>query len=194
MPVIYTASEPGGPNGPIMEELAAAAPGAIYVGRKGEVSAWDNADFVKAATGFSIGVSRLQAALNLIGRAPSPAVGPVIVTIKDRDRISDYQKMVQALREAGIRSELYLGNPKDLARQFDYADKRRAPVAVIQGAEERELQKVILKDMIEGSRIAAALQDTIISNREWKETRSAQVTVNETDLVAEVRKILARHA
>jgi nicotinamidase-related amidase len=53
MPIIYTASEPGGPNGPIMEELAAAAPSATYVGRKGEVSAWDNADFVKAveATG-----------------------------------------------------------------------------------------------------------------------------------------------
>lgn len=53
MPIIYTASEPGGPNGPIMEELTAAAPSAKYVGRKGEVSSWDNADFVKAveATG-----------------------------------------------------------------------------------------------------------------------------------------------
>ena len=53
MPIIYTASEPDGSNGPIMEELAAAAPNARYVARKGEVSAWDNADFVKAveATG-----------------------------------------------------------------------------------------------------------------------------------------------
>jgi nicotinamidase-related amidase len=52
-PIIYTASEPGGPNGPIMEELAAAMPNAKYVARKGEISAWDNADFVKAveATG-----------------------------------------------------------------------------------------------------------------------------------------------
>ena len=52
-PIIYTASEPGGSNGPIMEELAAAMPNATYVARKGEVSAWDNADFVKAveATG-----------------------------------------------------------------------------------------------------------------------------------------------
>ena len=53
MPIIYTASEPDGPNGPIMEELPKAAPSAAYVGRKGEVSSWDNADFVKAveATG-----------------------------------------------------------------------------------------------------------------------------------------------
>lgn len=47
-PIIYTASEPGGSNGPIMEELAKAMPNAKYVARKGEVSAWDNADFVKA--------------------------------------------------------------------------------------------------------------------------------------------------
>lgn len=53
IPIIYTASEPDGPNGPIMAELPEAAPNAIYVGRKGEVSSWDNEDFVKAveATG-----------------------------------------------------------------------------------------------------------------------------------------------
>lgn len=52
-PIITTASEPNGPNGPLMPELAQAAPNAKYVARKGEVSAWDNADFVKAveATG-----------------------------------------------------------------------------------------------------------------------------------------------
>ena len=53
IPIITTASEPNGPNGPLMSELAAAAPSAKYVARKGEVSAWDNDDFVKAveATG-----------------------------------------------------------------------------------------------------------------------------------------------
>lgn len=53
IPVITTASEPNGPNGPLMSELAAAAPSAKYVPRKGEVSSWDNDDFVKAveATG-----------------------------------------------------------------------------------------------------------------------------------------------
>jgi nicotinamidase-related amidase len=44
-PVITTASEPNGPNGPLMPELKTAAPNATYVPRKGEVSAWDNADF-----------------------------------------------------------------------------------------------------------------------------------------------------
>lgn len=142
------------------------------------------------ATGFSIGVSRLQAALNLIGRAPAPALGPVVVTVMDKDQIPAYQRMAQTLREAGIRAELYLGNPKKFPKQLEYADKRGAPVVVIQGSVEREAGQVILKDMIEGAKAAAAIKD----NREWKETRPAQVSVKEADLVAEVRAILARHA
>lgn len=46
IPLITTASEPGGPNGPLMPEIEEYAPQAIYVPRKGEVNAWDNADFV----------------------------------------------------------------------------------------------------------------------------------------------------
>lgn len=47
VPIITTASEPAGPNGPLMPELAEAAPNATYVARKGEVSARDNEDFRK---------------------------------------------------------------------------------------------------------------------------------------------------
>jgi nicotinamidase-related amidase len=53
IPVITTASEPNGTNGPLMPEIHEFAPHAVYVGRKGEVNAWDNEDFVKTvrATG-----------------------------------------------------------------------------------------------------------------------------------------------
>jgi nicotinamidase-related amidase len=53
MPVITTASEPNGPNGPLMPEIHQSAPHAVYVPRNGEVNAWDNDDFVKTvrATG-----------------------------------------------------------------------------------------------------------------------------------------------
>jgi hypothetical protein len=53
IPVITTASEPNGPNGPLMPEIHQFAPHAVYVPRKGEVNAWDNEDFVKTlrATG-----------------------------------------------------------------------------------------------------------------------------------------------
>jgi nicotinamidase-related amidase len=47
IPVITTASVPDGPNGPLMQEIHQYAPDAIYVPRKGEISAWDNEDFVK---------------------------------------------------------------------------------------------------------------------------------------------------
>jgi nicotinamidase-related amidase len=46
IPVITTASEPTGPNGPLMPEIHESAPHAVFVPRKGEVNAWDNADFV----------------------------------------------------------------------------------------------------------------------------------------------------
>jgi nicotinamidase-related amidase len=53
IPVITSASEPDGPNGPLMPEIHENAPHALYVARKGEVNAWDNGDFVAAveATG-----------------------------------------------------------------------------------------------------------------------------------------------
>ena len=47
IPVITTASEPTGPNGPVMPEIQRDAPHAVYVSRKGEVNAWDNGDFVE---------------------------------------------------------------------------------------------------------------------------------------------------
>ena len=144
------------------------------------------------ATGFSIGVSRLQAALAHLNKDKAPAAeGPVIVTVMEKDRIADYQKLVQTLRNAGIRAELYLGNPKKFGKQLEYADKRGSPCVVIQGSNERDANppQVILKDMIEGAKAAAAIAD----NKKWKETRPAQVSVKEADLVSEVRKILARH-
>jgi histidyl-tRNA synthetase len=143
------------------------------------------------ATGFSIGVSRLQAALNALNaNKTKPTEGPVIVTVMEKDRIADYQRLVQTLRNANIRAELYLGNPKKFGKQLEYADKRGSPCVVIQGSDERAKGEVLLKDMIEGAKAAAAIAD----NKEWKETRPAQVSVKELNLVAEVKKILDRHS
>jgi histidyl-tRNA synthetase len=141
------------------------------------------------ATGFSIGVSRLLAALQHLGKIDTRSQpGPVVVTVFDRDRIADYQRMVQTLREAGIRAELYLGAGK-MGPQMKYADRRNAPCVVIQGGDEKARGEVQIKDLIEGAKAA----QSIASHAEWKETRAAQVSVKEADLVAEVRKILARH-
>nr|WP_315784531.1 histidine--tRNA ligase [Bradyrhizobium sp. SZCCHNR2011] len=142
------------------------------------------------ATGFSIGVSRLQAALTLLGKLDTrPAFGPVVVTVFDRDRVADYQKMVSTLRGHGIRAELYLGNPKNMGNQLKYADRRNAPCVIIQGSDEKARGEVQIKDLIEGAKAAAA----IASNQEWRESRPAQVSAKEDELVAAVREVLARH-
>ncbi|MCF8511548.1 MAG: histidine--tRNA ligase [Rhodobacteraceae bacterium] len=138
------------------------------------------------ATGVSIGVDRLLAALRAKGRIGGASVGPVVVTVMDRDRMADYMAMVADLRNAGIRAEVYLGNPKNFGNQLKYADKRESPVAVIQGETEAEKGVVILKDLILGAKIAASA-----TLEEWKD-RPAQVEVPRADLVAQVRKILGQ--
>ena len=142
------------------------------------------------ATGFSIGVSRLQAALTMLGKLDTkPEFGPVVVTVFDRDRVADYQKMVAVLRSAKIRAELYLGNPKTMGNQLKYADRRNSPCVIIQGSDEKSRGEVQIKDLIEGAKAAAA----IASNQEWRETRPAQFSCREDELVVKVREVLARH-
>ncbi|MEM6388938.1 MAG: histidine--tRNA ligase [Pseudomonadota bacterium] len=139
------------------------------------------------ATGISIGVDRLLAALRATGRIGASARGPVIVTVMDRDRMAEYQKMAAELRGAGIAAEVYLGNPKNFGNQLKYADRRESPVAVIQGSDEAAAGKVQLKDLILGAKLA---QDA--SLEEWK-AQPAQTEVNVADLVAGVQAILDRH-
>ncbi len=138
------------------------------------------------ATGLSIGVDRLLAALREKGLARSDEVGPVVVTVMDRDRMTDYQAMAADLRSAGIRAEVYLGNPKNFGNQLKYADKRASPVAIIQGADEAARGVVQVKDLILGAKIAAEA-----SVEEWK-SQPAQVEVGRDALVATVREMLVR--
>jgi histidyl-tRNA synthetase len=146
------------------------------------------------ATGFSIGVSRLQAALTALGKAGAKAeYGPVVVTVFDRDRVADYQRMVSALRNAGIRSELYLGNPKNIGNQLKYADKRNAPCVIIQGGDEKNDPAgphVIVKDLILGAELAQLEKGR---DEYLQKQADAQRKVPEGELVSAVREILARH-
>jgi len=146
------------------------------------------------ATGFSIGVSRLQAALTMLGKLDTkPEFGPVVVTVFDRDRVADYQKMVAALRAAKIRAELYLGNPKNMGNQLKYADKRNSPCVIIQGSDEKDDPagpQVLLKDLILGAELAKLEK----GREEYLQKQGeAQTKVPQALLVDEVRKILDRH-
>ncbi len=136
------------------------------------------------ATGVSIGVDRLLAALRAKGGSQRGGDGPVVVTVMDRDRMADYQAMVSELRSAGVRAEVYLGNPKNFGNQLKYADRRGSPIAVIEGVDEKARGVVQIKDLILGAQIA---QNATLA--EWKE-RPSQYEVPREELVAQVRAIL----
>ncbi|EJF74158.1 histidine--tRNA ligase [Bartonella birtlesii] len=143
------------------------------------------------ATGFSIGISRLIAALQNLGKLPvKEKTGPVVVLMMDQEReaVARYQSMVMQLRSAGISAELYLG-ASGMKAQMKYADRRQAPCVVIQGSQERESGKIQIKDLVEGARLSHEIKD----NQTWRESRPAQVMVDEAQLVKTVKDILAAH-
>src|SRR5580698_315214 len=142
------------------------------------------------ATGFSIGVSRLLAALQYLGKIETKGeAGPVVVTVFDRDRVADYQGMVAQLRNAGIRAELYLGSGK-FGPQMKYADKRNAPCVVIQGSDEKAKGEITIKDLIVGAELAKLEKGR---EEHLQKQAEAQTSVPEDKLVEAVRSVLAKH-
>jgi histidyl-tRNA synthetase len=141
------------------------------------------------ATGISIGVDRLLAGLAAREKAAEATFdGPVVVLVMDPKRVEDFHHMARALREAGIRAEAYLGDG-GMRAQLKYADKRRAPIAVIEGEDERAAGQVTLKDLALGARLSAEIE----TSEEWRKGQPAQISVPRASLVEAVRKILARN-
>jgi histidyl-tRNA synthetase len=148
------------------------------------------------ATGFSIGVSRLLAALRAIKSpivAAAETPGPVVVLALDRDAdsMANYQRLVASLRSAGIAAELYLGSG-GMNAQLKYADRRRSRVAVIQGSNERNAEggpQVTIRDLKLGAELGKATKD----RADYLELRQrAQFSRPEAELVERVREVLAR--
>jgi histidyl-tRNA synthetase len=140
------------------------------------------------ATGFSIGVSRLAAALQARGESRA-TLGPVVVLAMDKARMGDYLALARDLRSAGIRAEVYLGGA-GMKAQLKYADKRGAPVAVIQGGDELARGTVTLKDLRLGAAVAANLGEDREAYAKSREQVQQEVAVGE--MAAAVAKMLAR--
>ena len=140
------------------------------------------------ATGVSIGVDRLLAALTATNRlGAAQAQGPVVILALDPSRMAQYQTMCADLRNAGIRAEVFMGGGKNMGKQLKYADKRAAPLAIIEGGDEAERGVVQIKDLVLGSKLAEEIE----SNEEWK-AQPAQREIPAGDVVATVREMLAR--
>ena len=139
------------------------------------------------ATGISIGVSRLAAALMLLGKGEAAAPTPlVVVTVMDKETRPDLMSLVSDLRAAGLRAEMYLGDSA-MKAQLRYADARGARLVVIEGEDERAQGVVTLKDLQLGAEKSAEIED----NAEWRASEHAQKQVKRADLVAEIRKIIS---
>ena len=146
------------------------------------------------ATGVSIGISRLAAALAATlaaggGKAePESQNAPlVVVSVMDKARRPQSMRDVQALRAAGIRAELYVGDGA-MKAQLRYADVRGARLVVIEGEDEIANGMVTLKDLALGK----AQADDIADNAEWRASKHAQQQVEKAGLVAKIKEMLEK--
>lgn len=141
------------------------------------------------ATGVSIGVSRLLSALGARGLHDAASSPLIVVTVFDRSEAAPSFAMVQELRAAGLRAEVYVGNGK-MGDQFKYADKRGAAIAVVEGPDERARGEVTLKDLALGAELAK----DVASRADWVANREAQKSVRREALVAEIKAMLPAFA
>ncbi len=136
------------------------------------------------ATGISIGVSRLLAALT--SRGLMGEVKPLVMVLSMGDTVSSF-RIAKELRAEGVHAETYVGTKK-IPDQLKYADKRGAALVVMEGDDERAAGTVTIKDLKAG----AELSKSVESRAEWVGARAAQETVTRAELVAKVKTMLGQ--
>ncbi len=178
-------------TGPVFEAVLLDAPefGSVFGGGRYDDLVMRFLGERVPATGASIGVDRLLAALIKLGRTGSrKATARVLVTTIDSALTDDYLAMTFELRRAGVSAEMYLGAEKGLGKQIKYADKCGIPLVVIYGSDEKAKGTVTLKDLDAGAMAAGALQK---DRTQWRQLRPGQFEVARTDLVKAVKDFAA---
>lgn len=176
-------------TGPVFEAILLDAPqfGAVFGGGRYDELVMRFSGEKVPATGASIGVDRLLAALVHLGRAPlKKSTAQVLVAVVEAAMMDEYLAMTFELRRAGIPTELYLGSGR-VGKQFKYADVQGIPIVVVYGGDEKARGMVTLKDMREGMQRAAQISD----RAEWVRQRPGQVEVPRGDMVSAVRTFVA---
>ena len=111
--------------------------------------------------GASLGLDRMLAAMEELGMTQqSTTPAPVLVTMFERERASDYLQMAQTLRRAGIGTEVF-PDAKGLGKQMKYADKKGFKVALIAGADEFAAGTWQVKGLRDGSQHQAETADVV---------------------------------
>lgn len=137
------------------------------------------------ATGASIGIDRLLAALIALKKVDlQRATSKVLVTVMDRERLPHYLHILAELREAGIPSEIFTGDTKNLTKQVKYGDKVGIPFAVIVGSDEFENSQVTVKNLAAGAEKAHGTSD----REEWLKAEGFQETITRQELITYLKK------
>ncbi len=176
-------------TGPVFEAILLDAPefGSVFGGGRYDNLVTRFGGQPIPATGSSIGVDRLLAALQHLGKVPERmTTAQVFVSTMDASLTSDYLEIVHSLRRAGIRAEINVGRPKKLGKQLQRADKLRIPYVIIMGADEAARGAVTLKQMDVGREAAGDVQD----HEEWKAARFGQKEVPRAELIETLKSLL----
>ena len=177
-------------TGPVFEIVL---PGAPEFGSVGGGGRYDElcSRFIEEkvpATGASIGVDRLLAAMTHLGVARrAKSIAQVCIATVGRVPRQEVFKLARELRDAGLNTVTYLGNKKNMGAQLSDADRYEIPVAVILGEDELANGLVAVKDLIAGK----AVRENIATREEYRQAgRETQVTIPRRQMVAVIRRIL----
>lgn len=141
------------------------------------------------ATGASIGIERLTAALRHLGKTTvSKSAAQVCIATVGKVPPREVMVLATELRNAGFNTLTYLGGKKNMAAQLSDADRYEIPVAVILGEEELAHGKVAVKDLIAGKQTREDIADHETYRRAG---RQSQVTVTRDKMVQTILSILA---
>ncbi len=180
-------------TGPVFEAILTDAPqfGSVFGGGRYDDLVMRFLGERVPATGASIGVDRLLAALVSLGRMRlRKSTADVLVTAIDPALMPDYLAMAFELRRAGVPTELYLGTERGPGRQVKHADRCDIPIALVYGGDEKARGVVSLKDMQAGKQKSKELTD----REAWRQERPGQREVPRSELVAAVKALLAQIA
>jgi histidyl-tRNA synthetase len=185
-------------TGPVFEAILTDAPefGSVFGGGRYDGLVERFLGRKIPAVGASIGVDRLFAAMQKLGLfTMGNATAQVLVTIMEQDRLADYQRLTRHLRQAGINTELYLGEERSPGKQLQYANRQHIPVAILMGSDEFERGEVTIKDLVLGATLQEKKKGITGKDREkyLQETRTVQVTVPLDECAEKIREVLSRH-
>ncbi|MCX6785017.1 MAG: histidine--tRNA ligase [Candidatus Komeilibacteria bacterium] len=137
-------------TGPVFETILVDFPelGSIFSGGRYDDLLSRFSNNTLPAVGASVGLDRLFAGMKKMGLLTEIAtVTQVAVLNFDQNNESYCEQVVAGLRQAGIKTEFYLGKETGLKGQLTYALKKDIPIVVLAGSTESERGVVQIKDL-----------------------------------------------